>query len=204
MRMLRVLCLALAPLLIGCGGMRLEDRTSAPLLPSSALEVVAELDYPPGNIAVSQSGRVFLSLHPSGAPPVKVVELVGGKPVPYPSAALQKPIKGAPSFDSVLALRIDQQDRLWTLDFARYGRGQPRLLAFDLRTNALVHQYDFPPAVAGFLSMLNDFQVDPRGERIYIAETSPIRQHPALVVYDVAKRTSRRVLDGHPSVQAAE
>jgi len=50
--------------------------------------------------------------------------------------------------------------------------------------------------------MLNDFQVDPAGEHVYIAETSPIRQRPALVVYDVARRTSRRVLDGHPSVQA--
>src|SRR5881628_1497321 len=48
--------------------------------------------------------------------------------------------------------------------------------------------------------MLNDFQVYPRGERIYIAETSPIRQNPALIVYDVARRTSRRVLEGHRSV----
>jgi sugar lactone lactonase YvrE len=44
--------------------------------------------------------------------------------------------------------------------------------------------------------------VDPKGERIYIAEASPIRQTPAVIVYDIARRTSRRVLDGHPSVQA--
>lgn len=188
--------------LTACGGMRLEDRTAAPRLPPSALEVVAELDHPPGNIAVSPGGRVFFSLHPAGDPPTKVVELIGGKPVPYPDPTFQKPRSDAPSFDTVLALRIDGQDRLWTLDYARYGRGQPRLLAFDLHTNAVIHQYDFPSNVAGFLSMLNDFQVDPAGEHIYIAETSPIRQHPALVVYDVARRTSRRVLDGHPSVQA--
>ncbi|HYR95595.1 MAG TPA: L-dopachrome tautomerase-related protein [Candidatus Binatus sp.] len=188
--------------LAGCGGAYLEDRTTDPALPASALEVVADLDYPPGNIAVSRTGRVFFTLHPNGAPLVNVVELIDGKPVPYPDASFQKPAAGKPSFDSVLSLRIDRQDRLWTLDFARYGRGQPRLLAFDLATGAVVHQYDFPSSVAGFLSMLNDFQVDPRGEKIYIAETSPILQRPALVVYDVAKRASRRVLEGHPSVQA--
>jgi len=190
--------------LAACGGMHLDDRTTAPALPASALEVVANLDYPPGNIAVSRTGRIFLSLHPTGGPPVKVVELVDGKPVPYPDAAFQEPRADRPSFDSVLAVRIDRQDRLWTLDYARYGRGQPRLLAFDLATNTLAHQYDFPKSVAGFLSMLNDFQVDPHGEHVYIAETSPIRQKPALVVYDVATHTSRRLLEGHRSVQAAD
>jgi sugar lactone lactonase YvrE len=36
---------------------------------------------------------------------------------------------------------------------------------------------------------------------VYIAESSPIRQTPALVVYDVERKTSRRFLDGHPSVK---
>ena len=199
---MRPVCLALLVALAGCASRYLEDRTSAPALPASALEVVAELDHPPGNVAVSRTGRVFLTLHPNGEPPVKVVELVGGKPIAWPDEAFQHPRDGQPFFDTVLSLRIDRQDRLWTLDYARYGRGQPRLLAFDVATGAVVHGYDFPSSVAGLLSMLNDFQVDPGGKRIYIAETSPIRQRPALVVYDVARRTSRRVLDGDASVQA--
>ena len=183
-------------------GARLEDRTGPPTLPATALEVVANLDYPPGNIAVSAAGRVFFTFHPDGQPPIKLAELVDGRPVPYPSDAFQHPAAGTPHFQSVLAVRIDQQGRLWVLDYADYGIGQPRLLAFDLVTNGLVHRYDFPSDVAGFLSMLNDFQVDPRGETIYIAESSPIRQRPALIVYDVVRRTSRRVLDGDPSVQS--
>jgi sugar lactone lactonase YvrE len=200
--MMRSRWVALLVVVAACGGMGLEDRTSAPELPGTALETVATLDWPPGNVAVSATGRVFLSLHPNGAPPVNVVELVGGKPVPYPDEAFQHARNGAPFFDSVLALRIDRQGRLWTLDYARYGRGQPRLLAFDLATNRVVHEYEFPSSTAGFLSMLNDFQVDPTGTRIYIAETSPILQRPALVVYDVERRTSRRVLDGDRSVRA--
>src|SRR5437016_13452804 len=68
------------------GGRRLEDRTTAPELPASALEVVADLDYPPGNIAVSRGGRIFLTLHPDGDPPFELAELVNGRPVPFPSA----------------------------------------------------------------------------------------------------------------------
>jgi len=185
--------------LAGCtllGGRRLEDRTSAPLLPGSVLEVVANLDYPPGNIAVSRTGRVFFSFHPTGGPPWELAELVKGQPVPYPDKDRQA------SFKSVLAVRIDDQNRLWVLDYGAYGWGQPRLVAVDLGSDRIVHEYDFPSDVAGFLSMVNDLQIDPGGERIYIAETSPIRQRPALIVYDVAHRTSRRVLDGHPSVEA--
>jgi sugar lactone lactonase YvrE len=182
------------------GGARLEDRTTDPTIPASAIEQVAALDYPPGNIAVSETGRVFLTLHPDGKPPIKVVELVDGKLVAFPDEAFQRPEAGTAHFQSPLSMRIDRQNRLWVLDFADFGRGQPRILAFDLGTRALVHQYDFPSDVAGWLSMLNDFAVSPDGTRVYIAESSPIKQTPALIVYDVEQRTSRRVLDHHPSV----
>jgi sugar lactone lactonase YvrE len=192
--MSRAVVLAAALALAACGGRaRLEDRTTAPAVPASAVEKVVDLPYPPGNIAVSASGRVFFTLHPDGNPPEQVHELRDGKPVPYPRA-------GFADYQTVLALRIDRQNRLWTLDHARYGRGQPRLIAFDLATDREVHRYDFPSDVAGFLSMLNDFQVSPDGRTIYIAEASPIRQTPAIVVYDVATRTSRRLLASHPSL----
>jgi len=197
-----VLVLAVTIRALFGGGQRLEDRTGTPVLPASALELVVNLDYPPGNVAVSKTGRVFFTLHPDGRPPAKVLELVDGKPVPYPNDTFQHPAAGTANFRSILSLRIDQQGRLWTLDYADYGQGQPRLLAFDLSTNTLVHQYDFPSSIAGFLSMLNDLQVDPTGEKIYIAEASPIKQTPALIVYDTVKKASRRLLQGHPSVAA--
>src|SRR5262249_62270194 len=162
------------------GGGRSAVRPTAPALPGSARELVAALDHPPGNIAVPRPGRVFFTFHPGGEPPMAVAELIGGKPSPYPDAAFQE------RYQSVLSLRIDGQGRRWALDYAHYGWGQPRLLAFDLESNAVVHEYDFPSEVAGLFSMLNDFQVDPAGEKIYIAESNPIRQKPALVVYDIA------------------
>lgn len=173
-----------------------------PLLDESALEVVADLDLPPGNIAVSKSGRVFFTFHPEGRPTVKVAELVDGKPVPYPDAAFQSERSDAPWFDTPLSLRIDRQDRLWVLDYGSHGTGTPRLGAFDLATNRLVHEFEFPSDVAGLGSMLNDFQVSPDGSRVYIADASIFRNSGAIVVYDIEGRKARRLLDGHPSVQA--
>jgi sugar lactone lactonase YvrE len=183
-------------------GKRLEDRTTAPRLGPAALEPVANLDYPPGNVAVSADGRVFFTFHPDGKPPVKVAELVDGKPVPYPNEAYQTPDGDKPHFQTPLAVRIDRKNRLWVLDYASYAMGQPRLIAFDLATGQPDHLHEFPSEVTPLLSMLNDFQIDPAAEKVYIAEASPIRHRPALIVYDVKTGKSRRVLDGHPSVQA--
>jgi sugar lactone lactonase YvrE len=179
------------------GGSYFPNRSGAPLLSGAALETVAELPLPPGNVAVATDGRVFLTFHPEGHPDLKVAELVGGKAVPYPNAAFQRS-----HFQTVLSLRIDRQNRLWTLDFGDHGTGRPRLLAFDLARNDLVHEFDFSRELAGLGSMLNDFQVSPEGDRIYIADASIFRKRPALVVYEVAGRKARRLLEGHPSVEA--
>jgi hypothetical protein len=184
------------------GGEVLEDRSTVPSMSIDAVEKVADLDYPPGNIAVSADGRIFLTLHPDGRPPMQVVELVDGKPVAFPDDAFQHETSGIPWFQSILAVRIDGYGRLWTLDFARFGRGQPRLLAFDIASRKLVHQYDFPSDIAGFGSMLNDFQIDTAGRYIYIAETSPVFQKPAILVYDTKEKKSRRLLERHASVMA--
>ena len=61
------------------GGEHFEDLTTAPLLPATALEGVADLDLPPGNIAVSDTGRIFFSRHPEASPPVQMAALVHGE-----------------------------------------------------------------------------------------------------------------------------
>ncbi|MGH7819010.1 MAG: L-dopachrome tautomerase-related protein [Candidatus Binatia bacterium] len=178
------------------GGERLEDRTGEPKYAfDGVVETVADLDLPPGNVAVSESGRVFFTFHPEGRPKVQLAELVDGKPVPYPDAAYQED-----RFQTLLSLRIDRQNRLWALDYASYAVGQPRIFAFDLERNELAYSHDFPSEVAPFLSMLNDFQVDPEGKTIYIADTSIFGQSPAIIVHDLETQKSRRLLEGHDSV----
>ena len=189
---LAVLVLALR-LTLG-GGRVMEDRTGPPELPGSVLEKVVDLDYPPGNIAVHKpSGRVFFTLHPDANPPHHLMTINDGKAEPY------RP-KIMPPFETPLGLRM-RRDWLWVLDHGNFGRGQPRIVAFNVTTDTLVHQYKFPRDVAGFGSMLNDLVIDGSGENVYITEASPIFQRPALVAYNARQRNARRLLDGHPSVR---
>jgi sugar lactone lactonase YvrE len=176
---------------------QLEDRSTAPLYSSlSDLEIVAALEMPPGNIAVSARGRVFISFHPEAGPETKIAELISGQAVPYPNGPAQKT-----GFKTPLALRIDRQDRLWILDYASHGLGTARLMAFDLESAKLVHSYEFPREIAGLGSMLNDFQVDGGGQMIYIADTSIWAQNQALIVYDIQRRRAYRRLQQHASVK---
>lgn len=182
------------------GGAEFPDRSGAPALGADALELVADLQHPPGNITVSPSGRVFATFHPEGSPPVSVFEIVDGNPVAYPPGGLP----GDLSYQTVLSIRADRRNRLWVLDYGRYGFGTARLLAFDLATGALVHRHDFPGKIALLGSMLNDFQVSPDGRQIYIADASLFALIPSIVVYDVSTQKSRRLLEGHESVLAED
>jgi sugar lactone lactonase YvrE len=180
------------------GGEAFPDRSGTPALPGDALQKVADLSHPPGNIAVSASGRVFATFHPEGNAPTALFELVDGAPVPYPPGGLP----GGLEFETPLAVRVDAKNRLWVLDHGRYGLGQARLFAFDLATGALVHRHDFPSKIALPGSMLNDFAVSPDGKRVFIADASLWALVPGIVVYDVIAQRSVRLLEGHESVLA--
>ncbi len=180
----------------GGGRTDFPDRSGTPLFAESALEVVAELPTPPGNIAVSGDGRVFVSMHPEARPEHTLVELVGGKGLPWPSALAQA------QFTDVLGIRIDAQNRLWTLDNGGHGVKPAKLTAFDVATGAVVREIVFPRAVAGLGSHLNDLQVSADGSTIFIADASFFGLKPALLVVDVASGSARRVLQQHASVVA--
>lgn len=166
------------------------------------LEVVASLPVAPGNVAVSATGRVFFTFHPEGRPEgTKLAELVGGQPVAFPSDAMQaEGAAGQPYFDTPLGLRFDGNDRLWVIDHGFHGLRQPRLLAFDIQTRALVHRYDFPKNIAGVGSFLQDLAVSPDGSVVYIADANIVGGRPAVVVYDVARSVAMRRLERHESV----
>ncbi|WP_428264646.1 SMP-30/gluconolactonase/LRE family protein [Haliangium sp.] len=177
------------------GGAPYPDLSTAPLLPDSALEVAATVDEPIGNVAVSADGRLFFTIHPESRPEgAKLLEWVDGQAVPFPSAEAQE------RFDTVLGLAIDGQGRLWTIDHGNHGLADARLLAIDIATRELVHDHVFSSEIAELGSFLQDLQVSPDGQTVYIADVSFWRKNPGLVVYDVAAGSARRVLDSHPSV----
>lgn len=195
-------------LLCGCAFSPDEDlrnRTlvgARPELPPDAIETVVELPRPPGNLALGPDGRVYFTFHPEAAPTdVKLAELLpDGTVAPYPDAAWQQEREDAPWWVTPLAVRTDDQGRLWVLDHGDYGGEAPSLTAFDLATRRLVHRVEFDGDIADWGSMLNDLVVDARRGFVYIAETSAFDFTPALIVYDIERKAARRVLEEHLSV----
>mgnify|MGYP000008053752 CR=1 FL=1 len=177
------------------GGADFPDRTTTPILSGDALEVIANLDYPPGNIAVSNTGRIFFTLHPEGRPSFNIAELIDGK-------AIEISVNDDINLRTVLSMRIDRQNRLWALDYADHGSATPQILAIDLNTMKVVHHYEFSSDIAGLGSHLNDFQVSQDGSTVYIANASVLGLNPSIIVYNTLNKTARQVLLDHESVNA--
>ncbi|MDH3201942.1 MAG: hypothetical protein OEM15_13705 [Myxococcales bacterium] len=177
------------------GGEPYPDLSGTPVYDESALEVVVTSPEPIGNLAVSADGRVFYTIHPESRPTgAKLLEWVDGAPKPFPSEAAQT------LFETPLGVVIDRQNRLWTIDHGNHGIGQPRLMAFDLKTGAVVHEHVFDSSVAQLGSFLQDLQIDSTGKHIFIADVSFWRKNPGLIVYDVERAKARRVLNSDSSV----
>ncbi len=186
----------------GGRGRPFPDRSTEPELAPDVVEQVASLPEPPGNLAVSETGRIFSTYHPEARPGVKVFELVDGQPIPYPDEAWQRSRPKEPWFDQVFNVRVDRQNRLWTLDHGTHGARTPRLCAFDLDTDALVHLHEFTRDEAPLGSYMQDMQIDSAGRYIYIADIGVLAKRPAIVIYDTVTGTVRRVLQKHSSVTA--
>ncbi|HRT61958.1 MAG TPA: L-dopachrome tautomerase-related protein [Syntrophales bacterium] len=178
------------------GGNNYPDLTTPPLLGEDRLEVAVRSAEPVGNVAVSRDGRIFFTIHPESRPDHhRLVEWRNNAAIPYPDEPSQKT-----HFQTPLGIVIDQKNRLWTIDHGFHGLQKARLSAFDLDSSKLVHDFIFPDRIAGPGSFLQDLQVDSSGETVYIADASIFRRNPAIIVYDVKKKTARRVLESDPSV----
>ena len=179
------------------GGCGYPDLTTAPLIDDSGLEQVVSFAEPIGNVAVSPDGRLFFTVHPEARPTgAKLLEWVDGAAVPFPDGGSQDAL-----FDTPLGVVVDQHGRLWTIDHGGHGLRSARLLAFDLASGRVVHDHVFSRSIAPLGSFLQDLQVDPSGDTVFIADVSFWRKRPALVVYDVPSQRARRMLERHPSVE---
>jgi len=168
--------------------------------PRQQAELIATLPEPPGNIAVSATGRVFFTYHAEGHPAIKVLELVNGKPVPYPNLEMQSGDRSKPSYGAVFNIRIDSRNRLWSIDHGEHGLFGARLVAVDLSTNKPIKQIWLPRSVAGIGSYVQDMQIDAAGRMIYIADIGVFSGHPGLIVVDSETGKARRLLDRHPAI----
>lgn len=158
--------------------------------PEPELEVVAELDQAPGNITVTPSGRIVMSLHQFYDPELRVVTLdENQKLVPFAAT-----VRG----DAVLGIQADRDGVVWMLDNGMRTNRARRLIGWDAEKNRKVADIKLGKASPRD-AFLNDLVVDRDHETVYIADPAG-GANAAIVVADLKTKKARRVLEGHESV----
>lgn len=167
----------------------------------------------PAGVAVSPTGRIFLSYPRLDDSPAKYTlnEFKDGKLVPYPNTEFTQLDKSRPTETLISAhsIFVDPVDRLWVIDTASL-KSSPiipngaKLVCIDLKTNKIIQKITFPPDVVLPNSYLNDFRLDfTRGQSglAYITDSSD-RGPNGIIVVDLTTGESWRKLNNHPSVKA--
>lgn len=180
-----------------------------------SLASMVETNFTPGNVAVTPSGRLFISLHPFGNPEIRVAEVLrNGGLKAYPTDDWSHAVNSAGiGIQSIIGLRSDAKGVLWMLDAGNLGDAKagasatpPKLIAWDTNGERLQRVVHLPPPISGPRSFFQDLAIDPKREIIYIADCGIGAGFdgatPALVVVYLRTGMARRVLEGAACVQA--
>ena len=170
---------------------------------AAGLEIMAELEQGPGNIAVTPDGRLIVSQHQFYDPEYRVVEVLpSGDTRPFPNEEWSKaPAASGIGMHAVLGIRSDANGVVWMLD---NGGAVPKLIAWDTQSDRLARVIHSPPPATIDGSFHNDLAVDTLHQAIFIADIGPGPKRGAIVVVDLRTGLSRRVLEGHSSTSAED
>lgn len=201
-----VLCL-LAPV-----GTAFAAGTAAPAAKGPALVEVAHFEHQATGVAVAEDGRTFVNFPRwTEDAPISVGEVVDGKVKPYPDEewnswrnAKKNEISPKDHFVCVQSVVADGKGSLWVVDPAAPATGflvpaGPKLVRIDLKTNKVADTIAFDQKVAPQGTYLNDVRLSPDGTHAYLTDSGPTG---ALIVVDLKTGKPRRLLSGHPTVQA--
>lgn len=188
-----------------CVVFRAFAEESSPSPASDSLDIVARLSLAPGNLTVTDEGRILISLHQHFSPELRVAEVhSGGRLTPFPNPAWNDPDRpDAERLDSVLGIQFDTEGIVWMLDNGMRSGVTPKLVGWNVSEDRLEQVIKLPEPVTRPDSFLNDLAVDRDHHHIYIAD--PTRgDRPAIIVVDLATGEARRVLEADTSVSAED
>ncbi|KGK02071.1 MULTISPECIES: L-dopachrome tautomerase-related protein [Pseudoalteromonas] len=162
---------------------------------NSELTTVATFDaqHPPGNIAITPSGRKFLSIHGFYGQNQKIMELLSdGTTKPYPNEQWAYAYNKSKGFYGVLGVNVSSDGILWMLDTSGPDHAG-RLVGWDTNQEQL-HKiiYLAKPTITD-TSFLNDLVIDNKHGVIYIADTAQGTQ-AAIIIVSLKTGEARRVL----------
>ncbi|SDU89090.1 L-dopachrome tautomerase-related protein [Pseudomonas mucidolens] len=163
----------------------------------------------PGNPTVMPDGRVLVSVSAIIAPDISVRAVAeNGEHPAYPNETWAgKPGADGRGMSAVIGIRTDLQGIVWILDMGGPGQ-QPRLIAWNDREDRLHRLIVLPQNVLRPSSFTQDFVIDWRRQRIYIADMtmnpSGESDYPAIVVVDLQTGLSWRSLECYPGLMPGD
>lgn len=186
---------------------REEALASRRFIPENCIPLDMDVDYNSNSIR----SRVFVTVPrfiegiPATLGTISQQQGASGPLIePYPNAAIQAtPEDGrCQGIISVFRTMIDECNRLWIVDTGKIGDRRiclPKIIAFDLRTDQIIHQYQIPANqlmcdVSLLVSVLVDVRDPPptgtcSNTMVYTADVTGA----GLIVYDMARGKSWRV-----------
>ncbi|CAG7856081.1 hypothetical protein MCAMS1_00439 [biofilm metagenome] len=165
----------------------------------SNFEIIGELDSGPGNVTVTDDGRIIMSLHQFYQPLYTVAEYKDKALMPFPNKELADiDSKAELRLDSVLGIR-SANGIVWMLDNGMRSGVTPKLVGWDIKADKLHQVIMLPPHVAPKDAFVNDFAVDTRHDHIFISDPAG-GANAGLIVVNLNTGKVRRVLEGHSSV----
>jgi Major royal jelly protein len=165
----------------------------------STYDILAKLDNAPGNVTVTEEGRIIMSLHQFYQPQYTVVEYKNKILVPFPTKELSAAgSKSALKLDSVLGIR-SANGIVWMLDNGMRSGVTPKLVGWDTKIDKLHQLIKLPAPLTPADAFVNDFAVDTQRNHIFISDPAG-GANAALIDVNLKTGLARRVLEGHASV----
>lgn len=169
------------------------------------LEEVEQAPCGPGGLAITPSGDYIISCHQFFNPTYSVLRLNrSGIWEPFPNLELNTPGSGNPlALDAVIGIACDSQGIVWMLDNGRRFGSPPKLIGWDTtkgKTGALHQSISLVAPTLLKTSFVRNLTINPEAPFIYITDPAS-GPDAALIVVERTTGLTRRVLQGHSSVQ---
>lgn len=162
---------------------------------NTKLHTVATFDaqHPPGNIAITPSGRTFLSVHGFYGQKQKIMELLkDGTTQPYPNKEWAYAYTNGKGFYDVLGINVSNDGILWMLDTSSSDHAG-RLVGWDTNKEQLHKIIYLAKPMITDTSFLNDLVIDNKNSMVYISDTAQGSQ-AAIITVNLKTGETRRVL----------
>ena len=155
------------------------------------IETVSKLPFRPGNVSVTQAGRIFSTVHPfSQEKNIQLFEVTGLDTYrAWPSNEYQSSNGNynESTIDSPLGITKDKQGGLWIVDMG-FHLGKTRIWGFDINSESLLYKIDIPLDIAPSGSFVQDLVVDRENGWVYLADIA----NPGILAVEIATKKARR------------